>query len=167
MRYSKEKIKEWTGVEIDTPYGYIEVLDEKKYKSSKQTKTIHALMMCFWKSGCSSFDSYENLRNHYKMVANLLEYQFVNTLKPFTKDCLWKAVKLLPIEEDERKAIIDLLRGKIAIWHSWSECGKEMASVAITQLINDMWDARVDDSPQANKFKEILTGMEKDDGYFH
>lgn len=159
MRYSKEKIKELTGIEIDEEYAYLEVVDEKRYKTNQQTKLFHSLLMCFWKSGCSSFNSYESMRNHYKEVAHLLEYVFQNNLKEETKQMLWKVVKLLPIERDELSKVIELLRGRTLIWHSWSECSKDMASVALNQLINDMFSAGVDSSAQGKKFEEIMKGI--------
>lgn len=159
MRISKAKVKELLGVDVEDDFVYVEIVDEKKYKSNQQTRLFHSLLMCFWKSGCSSFNSYEDLRNAYKEQAHLLEYQFKNDLEPYTKECVWKALKFLPISEDERKKVIELLRGKVLIWHSWSECSKEMATVTLDKLIGDMWEARVDSSSQAGKFEEILEGM--------
>lgn len=159
MRYTKEKIKELTGIEIDDDFGYIEVLPEKQYKSRQQSNTFHALLGCFWKSGCSSFTSYEKLREHYKRVAHLCEIEFENYLDEESKQMIWKAIKILPLKPEMRTEAIELLKGRILKWHSFSECSKEMASVAIDKLINDMWDARVDDSPMAKKFKEILDGF--------
>lgn len=159
MRFSKERIKEFTGIEIEDDYAYVEIVDEKKYKSNQQTRLFHSLLMCFWKSGCSSFATYEHLRNHYKEVAHLLEVMFTNDLEPYTKECLWKAVKLLPINETEKAKVVELLRGRVLVWHSWSECSKEMASVALGQLINDMIEAGVSSSSQGKKFEDILAGM--------
>lgn len=158
-RYSREQIKEWTGVDIEEDYGYIEVLSERQYKSRRQSNAFHALLGCYWKSGCSSFSTYDAMRNHYKEIAHLLEMQTYCPLEPFTKECLHRAVKLLPIEKSEREKIYELLRGRIAVWHSFSECSKEMATIAISQMISDMWNSRVDDSPMAGKFREILDGM--------
>lgn len=159
MRYSKEKIKDMLGIDIEDDYAYIEIVDEKRYKTNQQTRLFHSLLMCFWKSGCSSFNSYESMRDHYKKVAHLLEYKFTNDLKENTKQMLWKAVKLLPIEKDELDKVVDLLRGRVAVWHSWSECSKDMATVAINQLISDMFESGVDSSSQSNKFKEIMDGV--------
>ena len=159
MRYSREKIKELTGIEIEDDYAYLEVVDEKRYKTNQQTKLFHSLLMCFWKSGCSSFNSYEDMRNHYKEQAGLLEYVFRNDLKEETRQMLWKAVKLLPLERDELDKVIQLLKGKVLIWHSWSECSKDMASVALNQLINDMFSAGVDSSSKRAKFEEIMKGI--------
>lgn len=159
MRYSKEKIKEMLGIDIEDDYAYVEVVDEKKYKTNQQTRLFHSLLMCFWKSGCSSFNSYEDLRNHYKEVAHLLEFVFKNDLKEETKQMLWKAVKILPLEKEELSRVVELLRGRVLIWHSWSECSKEMATVALNQLINDMFAAGVDSSSQGKKFEEIMKGI--------
>lgn len=159
MRLNKAKIKELLGVDIQDDYAYMEIVNEKKYKSNQQTRLFHSLLMCFWKSGCSSFNSYEDMRNYYKEQAYLLEYQFRNDLEPYTKECIWKALKFLPISAEEKKKVIELLKGKVLIWHSWSECSKEMATLTLDKLIRDMWEARVDSSSQANKFKEIVEGM--------
>lgn len=115
MRLSREKIKEIFGIDTESEFSYLEVVDEKRYKTNQQTKLFHSLLMCFWKSGCSSFNSYESMRNHYKEVAHLLEYVFQNNLKEETKQMLWKVVKLLPIERDELSKVIELLRGRTLI----------------------------------------------------
>ena len=155
MRYSKEDIKRLTGVEIKEAFGHIEVLTETQYKSKKQNDLFHSLLKCFWDSGCSSFESYKSMRFHYKDIAHLIEYVFTNDLKEETKQMLWRAVKLLPIDETERKKVIELLRGKTLIEHSWAESTKGMAKIAIDQLLNDMHDAGVN----SKKFEEILKGL--------
>ena len=155
MRYSREKIKELTGVEIKGEYGYLEVLEEKQYKSRRQNALFHSLLMCFWESKLSSFDSYEELRNHYKRIAHLCEVQWENTLPEQVKKILWKAIKLLPIQKRYLDEICELLRGRVVTWHSWSECSKEMARLTLDQLLNDMHDAGVN----SKKFEEILKGL--------
>lgn len=162
MKLSKEKIKELTGQEINEPFGYVEVLTEKQFKSRQQNNLFHSLLKCFWDSKCSSFESYKNMRFHYKDIAHLIEYVFQNDLKESTKQILWRAIKILPIEESERKKVIELLRGKILIEHSWAESTKGMAKVAIDQLLDDMHEAGVN----SRKFEEILRGIgEWYDGY--
>ena len=155
MKLSKEKIKELTGQEIEEPFAYVEILTEKQYKSRYQNALFHSLLSCFWDSGCSSFESYKSMRFHYKDIAHLIEYVFTNDLKESTKQMLWRAVKVLPIEESERKKVIELLRGKILIEHSWAESTKGMAKIAIDQLLNDMHEAGVN----SKKFEEILKGL--------
>jgi hypothetical protein len=155
MKLSKEKIKELTGQEIEDDFAYIEILNEKQYKSRQQNALFHSLLSCFWDSGCSSFESYKSMRFHYKDIAHLIEYVFTNDLKESTKQILWRAVKVLPIEESERKKVIELLKGKTLIEHSWAESTKGMAKIAIDQLLNDMHEAGVN----SKKFEEILKGL--------
>lgn len=51
----------------------IEIMDEKKYKTNKQNSLFHSLLSCFWASGCSSFDTYDELRLYYKRVIGLVK----------------------------------------------------------------------------------------------
>lgn len=161
MRYSREKIKELTGVEIKEAFGYIEILTETQYKSKKQNNLFHSLLMCFWESKLSSFDSYEELRNHYKRIAHLCEVQWENTLPEQVKKILWKAIQLLPIQKMYLDEICELLRGRVVTWHSWSECSKEMARLTLDQLINDMTFAGVN----SKKFQEIMRGLDDKQGF--
>lgn len=156
MRYSKEKIKELTGVDIDTDFGYIEVLSETQHKSKEQNRLFHSLLRIFWESGCSSFESSKNMRFYYKEIAHLIEYVFQNDLEEETKQMLWKAIKLLPLKETEKKKVIELLRGKTLIEHSWAESTKGMAKIAIDELLNDMHQSGVISSSQGKKFEEVL-----------
>lgn len=157
MRYSREKIKELTGVEIKGDYGYLEVLTETQYKSREQNNLFHSLLKCFWESKLSSFDSYEELRNHCKRIAHLCEVQWENTLPEQVKKILWRAIQLLPIHKRYLDEICELLRGRVVTWHSWSECSKEMARLTLDQLINDMTFAGVN----SKKFQEIMEGLDE------
>ena len=157
MRYSREKIKELTGVEIKEDFGFIEVLTETQYKSREQNNLFHSLLKCFWESKLSSFDSYEELRNHYKRIAHLCEVQWENTLPEQVKKILWKAIQLLPIQKRYLDEICELLRGRVVTWHSWSECSKEMARLTLDQLINDMTFAGVN----SKKFQDIMRSLDE------
>ncbi len=161
MRYSKEKIKELTGIEIDSDYGFIEVVDEKKYKTNKQNKAFHGLLRIFWDSGCSSFLTYNDLRWHYKWIASLVEIMYISELDDWTKECVWKAIKVLPLKEEQRKAVIELLRGRVLKEHSWGEANRENATQALNQLINDMCEAGVSTSKVGKKFENALKDMSK------
>lgn len=157
MRYSKEEIKKLTGVDISTEYGYIEVLDEKQYKTKSQNSLFHSLLMCFWESKLSSFDSYEDLRNHYKRIAHLCDVKWESNLKDTTKSILWRAIKLLPLPDSEVAEITELLRGRTITWRSWADCSKEMAKLTLDQLINDMVFAGVN----SKKFQEIMRQIDE------
>ena len=152
MKLGKKKIKELLGIEIKDDFAYVELLTEQQYKSHRQNNLFHSLLKVFWESHCSSFESYRNMRFHYKEVAHLIEYIFTNDLKEETKQMLWKAVKLLPIDGKERKKVIELLKGKVLIEHSWAESTKAMAKVAINQLLDDMKQAGV----VSKQFEDIL-----------
>lgn len=157
MRYSKEDIKRLTGVEIKEDFGHIEVLTETQYKSKKQNNLFHSLLMCFWESKLSSFDSYDEMRNYYKRMAHLCDVKWENNLKDTTKQILWRAIKLLPLPKSELDEIIELIKGRVITWRSWADCSKEMASVVLDQLISDMINAGVN----SNKFESILKELEK------
>lgn len=161
MRYSREKIKELTGIEIKGDYGYLEVLEEQQYKSKKQNALFHSLLSCFWESKLSSFDSYEDLRNHYKRVAHLCDVKFDNRLKDTTKNILWRAIKLLPLPKSELDEIVELIKGRTITWRSWADCSKEMAKVTLDQLINDMINAGVN----SKKFNEIMRELNEKETY--
>lgn len=152
---SKEKIKELFGKEIEEDYAYVEILTKKQYKSRQQNSLFHSLLDCFWDSGCSSFESPKSMRFHYKDVAHLIEYVFESDLQENTKQMLWRAIKLLPIEESEKKKIVELLKGRVLVEHSWAESTKGMAKLAIDTLLNDMHQAGVN----SKKFEEILKGI--------
>lgn len=154
-KYSKEEILKITGETIEAPYGYITVLSEKAYKSSKQNKLFHSLLSCFHKSGCASY-GYKDLRMQYKALAGLMEYRYENELDDHTRAVLWESVKNIKLGRHQFNKVCELLKGKILIEHSWSDISKEMATVVINQLIQDMFEARVDDSPMSSKFSEIL-----------
>lgn len=157
MRYSREKIKELTGIEIKGDYGYLEVLEEKQYKSRRQNSLFHSLLMCFWESKLSSFDSYDEMRNHYKRMAHLCDVKWENNLKDTTKQILWRAIKLLPLPKSELDEIIELIKGRVITWRSWADCSKEMASVVLDQLISDMINAGVN----SNKFESIMREIDE------
>ena len=159
MRLSREKIKEVLGIDTEDDFSYVEIVSERQYKSRQQSNTFHALLMCFWKSGRSSFTSYDKLRDYYKRVAHLCDIEFENYLDEESRQMIWKALKLLPLRKEMLQEAVELLKGRILKWRSFADCSKEMASVAINQLISDMWEARVDDSPQAKKFEEIVNGF--------
>ena len=157
MRLSRDEIKKVLGIEIKEDFAFVEVLTETQYKSREQNNLFHSLLKCFWESKLSSFDSYEDLRNHYKRIAHLCEVQWENTLPEQVKKILWKAIQLLPIQKRYLDEICELLRGRVVTWHSWAECSKEMARLTLDQLINDMTFAGVN----SKKFQDIMRSLDE------
>lgn len=142
---------------------YVDFLDKKQYKSSKQNKTFHALLDCFWKSGCSSFISKDEMRFYYKRAVGLIDMVFDNSnISQSTKDMVWKALKILPIETTQRIEIINLLKGKVIKERSWSIATKEQATEAIDMILHDMDMSGVSGSIEGKHYDEILEGLNAD-----
>lgn len=121
-------------------------------KSARQNKAFHSLLGCFWRSGCSSFNSYPEMKDHYKLAVDHIAwtryvYMAGEGLKYVT------SIKDLP------KGVKSY---SIHIPASWSTISTDKAMQAITQLINDMHEAGVPSSSQAYKFEEIVQGMSQE-----
>lgn len=142
---------------------YVELLTPTQYKSRKQNNTFHALLECFWKSHCSSFSSYNEMRFYYKRAVGLIEMVFDNSnLEQSTKYMIWEAVKLLPLSNTQMLEVTNLLKGKVVKEMSWSVASKKQATQAIDMILHDMDESRVISSSQGKKYEEILEGMNAD-----
>lgn len=142
---------------------YVDFLTKQQYKSSKQNKTFHALLDCFWKSGCSSFISKDEMRFHYKRSVGLIDMAYDNSnLLKKTKEMIWKAIMLLPIETTQKIAVINLLKGKVIKERSWSVATKKQATDAVDMILRDMDMAGVSGSEEGKHYDEILEGMNAD-----
>lgn len=138
---------------------YSEFMDGKKYKSNQQNRLFHGLLTCFWLSHCSSFASYDDMRRHYKRIAGLVKMKYENSLTEWCKECLYKAIRVLPLENAEKTSVYDLLKGRIEQEKSWSDVSKAKAADALTAILSDMDNAAVIGSAQGNKYEEILKGL--------
>ena len=142
---------------------YVDFLTKQQYRSKKQNKTFHALLDCFWDSGCSSFPSPTDMRFKYKKEIGLVEMFFVNTtLTEETKYMVWEAIKILPLETTQRIEVINLLKGKVEREHSWAVATKKQATRAIDMIISDMNEAQVITSSEGKHYENILEGMNAD-----
>lgn len=163
----KESIKE-IGQELekvlsDSREVYVDFLTKQQYKSSKQNKTFHALLDCFWKSGCSSFASKDEMRFYYKRAVGLIDMVFDNSnISEDTKEMLWKAIKILPLETTQQLEVINLLKGKVIKERSWSIATKKQATDAVDMILRDMDMAGVSGSAEGKHYDEILEGMNAD-----
>jgi hypothetical protein len=106
-------------------------------KSYLQNRLFHSLLKELWTCGVSSYDTYEDLRNHYKELAGLITYKKVVSFEISEKSMIYKAIKLLPLKQSTKDKIYKLLKGEIEVHHSWSEVSKSNAKFAIDALIND------------------------------
>ena len=142
---------------------YIDILDKKQYRSKQQNKTFHALLDCFWDSGCSSFVDENTMRFHYKKAVGLIDMVFENTnLTEETKQMVWKAIKILPLEMTQRIEVINLLKGKVEKERSWAVATKKQATRAIDMILSDMNNAEVITSSEGKHYENILEGMNAD-----
>jgi len=130
-------------------------------KTEPQNKTFHKLLNIYWLSGCSSFISYDELRLHYKRIAGLVKVKYESSLTTETKNILWKAIKILPLEETEKQKVINLLKGKYEIIESWATATKEQAKHTLEVLLYDMDMSEVISSSKGKEYEEVLRGMEK------
>lgn len=58
---------------MKSEYVCIDVCSKQTLKSREQNNLFHGLLQCFWESGCSSFNDYDELRTYYKRVAGLVK----------------------------------------------------------------------------------------------
>lgn len=130
-------------------------------KTDPQNKTFHKLLNIYWLSGCSSFISYDELRLHYKRIAGLVKVKYESSLTTETKNILWKAIRILPLEAEEKQKVINLLKGKYEIIESWATATKEQAKHTLEVLLYDMDMSQVISSSKGKEYEEVLKGMEK------
>ena len=159
----KEIGQELEKVLSDSREVYVDFLTKQQYKSSKQNKTFHALLDCFWKSGCSSFVSKDEMRFYYKRAVGLIDMVFDNSnISEETKEMVWKAIKILPLETTQKLQVINLLKGKVIKERSWSIATKKQATDAVDMILRDMDMAGVSGSAEGKHYDEILEGMNAD-----
>lgn len=58
---------------LKAEYICVDFITKQTLKSREQNNLFHSLLECFWESGCSSFNDYDELRNYYKRVAGLVK----------------------------------------------------------------------------------------------
>ncbi len=94
---------------LDDSYTLI-IATSKKQKSIEQNSLFHGLLQAFWESGCSSFESYDDLRLHYKETAGLIERVSIPSFSNEEKGIIYKIFKMLPISEATKTNIFYALR---------------------------------------------------------
>jgi hypothetical protein len=126
---------EFTGDDLKVgKYYNAELADEG---TERQNKTFHALIQCYWTSGCHSYSvkSYEHFRALMKL------YLGAGTEKYYSL-----------VNEDGTKCP----NGRIAYrLKSWSDYTKKERQLTIDNVISEMMQAQV----QTPRFYEILNGI--------
>lgn len=139
----------------------VEFLSLEKFKSKRQNRTFWSLINCFWESGCSSFNNYDDMVEFYYRVAGLITIKTKSTLKQETKQMIYKAIRILPLTHEVKQKVYKMLRGEYEKYLSWSKVKKDKATLVISTLMYDMDESQVMDSKMGKKYEEILNGMRK------
>lgn len=120
-------------------------------KTDRQRNTFHALVGCFWTSGVSSYQNYDELRDDYLIRCGHIK----KVIMRFVVDG-----KIISIVNGELPDGIDPAAVEVEyVPLSFSLITLKKCSIAIDMIIKDMFMAGVDTSKETNKFNEILDGM--------
>ncbi|MGI6176787.1 MAG: hypothetical protein ACOYJC_11680 [Christensenellales bacterium] len=130
---AKSKYGGYVTLELSLPH---------KIGSEEQNRAWHSLIREYWLSGCSSYQSYEDMRDSLKLkVGGAKEYIYLTDKQHTVKS-------LSEIPQGARY---------IEIPKSWTDFTKDERSEMIDFTIKEMIEAGVN----SRKFDEILSGMEK------
>jgi len=146
----KEKLEELEGINC------VITVEKATYKTLSQNSAFHALISCFWRSGCSSFSSKEQMRSHY-----IIEADHISFIKYIWFDDEGNAFETT----DESNIPPNYNYAEILFPASWSNISKEKAMQVMTSLMRDMDESGVLASSEGMKYAEILDGMTKEDWF--
>lgn len=139
----RQKIKElYTSCDKKSG-GYITVTVEqpKQPGSEEQNRAWHALVQEYWRSGCGSYDSFEDLRDQLKLrICGAKEYIYIT-------DRQRTVTKVEDIPPDTPY---------IAVPKSWRDFDKNDRKDMIDTTILEMMEAGVN----TRKFEQILMGLQ-------
>jgi len=146
----------FTGDNLDVGrYYYAEPADTG---TGEQNRTFHALLQCYWSSGCHSYParSFDDFKKIIKknLGAGFDSYIYIEN----TENGLAKGSVKTRAEVPENLAVDK--SGKQMLWgslKSWSDYTKRERTETIDRLISEMVQAGVN----SRKFSEILQGMEQ------
>lgn len=124
-------------------------------KSLAQNKAFHSLLGCFWRSGCSSFGSYNEMKDYYKLAVGHIAWTRYVFMTP-------DGLEYVTDHNDVPQGVKSYSDPYPA---SWANITVEKATQAINQLINDMLEAGVSGSDQSKKFDEIMDGLYNESWY--
>lgn len=113
----------------------------KRHGSDEQNRAWHALIREYWISGCSSYESFEDLRDSLKLrIGGAKEYIYFHEGRQRTV-----------------KSLDDIPNVPIAVQipYSWTEFNRDQRKEMIDTTISEMHMAGVN----TRKFDEILRGL--------
>ena len=124
-------------------YFTVAVSTPRQPGSDKQNRAWHSLIGEYWKSGCSSYDCYEDMRDALKLrICGAKEYIWLDDVG----------------HQHTAKIIDEIPRGAyyVAVPKSWTDFSKGERAEMIDSTIQEMVEAGVN----SRKFDEILQGLE-------
>jgi len=139
----KDKVKELFSKADKKHGGYITIkmCEPERVGSDAQNRAFHSLIGEYWKSGLSSYESFDDMRDTFKLrAAGADEYIFIENGKV-------RHVKSL-----------DEVKGRYAeVPKSWADFTVEQRKAAIDEVIREATIAGIN----SRKWEEILRGMEE------
>jgi len=139
----RPRIKELYSASDKKTGGYITVTVElpKQPGSEEQNRAWHSLIQEYWKSGCGSYDSFEDLRDQLKLrICGAKEYIYL-TDRQHTVTRIDDIPPSVPY---------------IAVPKSWRDFDKSDRKDMIDTTIQEMMEAGVN----TRKFEQILMGLQ-------
>lgn len=123
-------------------YVTIKITLPERVGTDQQNRAFHSLLGEYWRSGLSSYESYDDMRDSFKLrVAGADEYIFIEDGK----------VRHVPNLEQ--------VRGRYAeVPKSWADFTLEQRRDAIDEVIREATMAGVN----SRKWDEIITGMQEE-----
>ena len=141
--------KKWeTALQVLSKYGHAKVTLEPPEKpgSNEQNNTFHALINEYWISGCSSFETFDSLRN------DMITCRGTQAVEHYVFQCQ-RTNKIILSKTKDSGLTNTRLVGFIA--KSWSNAKMHERQRSIDQTIKEMKMAGVNSA----KFEEILRGI--------
>ncbi|MDH4127356.1 MAG: hypothetical protein OEV44_01285 [Spirochaetota bacterium] len=150
-RYKEEFYK---AIKANNSAGFVSVTIDKPIKPAtlEQNKTFHALLSCYWSSGCCNEVDYDVMRDKMKMCRGLQAVKSVIALYFVNNIIIQKHFKR--IDDIEPNAV-----GIVYIAKSWTDMNRKERSKAIDFLISEMMQTDVHLSKSATAFNKIMEGI--------
>ena len=140
----KDNVKELFANANKKHGGYItiKICDPERVGTDSQNRAFHALLGEYWKSGLSSYESYDDMKDTIKLrIAGADEYIFIDNGKV------------------RHAKSLDEVKGRYAeVPKSWADFTLEQRRDAIDEVIREATMAGVN----SRKWDEIITGMQEE-----
>lgn len=149
----KGTIQEKQITDVKSEFVYVCFADEEQARSLQQNSTFHALLAELWKSGLSSFNSYNEMRDYFKQSAGLISRE-QEEVHPVIKNLQRKVYSMLTNKDLKDMYAKSILEGQKTV-RSVSDASKEELAQMITEVINYCYEVNL----SSDKFNIIMRGL--------